>query len=443
MTPGKEIFHPDFKAAPWWWEAWKPNNALSQDPPLKTDVVIVGAGYGGLSTSLELRRNGVGAVVLERGDFGVGASTRNGGMISGGVNMGKGLGGKSQAAEEFEAKKAAFLGAGADSLSVLEDIIAREKIECGVIRKGRFVGAWTPKHYAEQAAKVEMFNKYADVGAEMVPRERQREFIASDYYFGGMYAQRSGHLHPALYYKGLLEAAHRAGAILCANVEAERIEKTANGWRVLSSKGPIECREVVVATNGYTGDLTPRLKRRVVPVASHIIATEELPEHAEQAHPRAALDRRHQARADLLPALARRQAPDLRRPRPLHGGAAGSERARALPVHARPLPAAQGHPHHPRLDGQRRLRAGLHAAHGHGPGPALPAGLQRQWRRHDDLSRHADRQEDRRRAQRADQPIGRPRVPRARALQRRAVVPAHDRRLVSHARLDRPPCLAA
>ena len=227
MAPGNDIFHPDFKAAPWWWEAWTPNNALSQDPPLKTDVVIVGAGYGGLSTALELRRNGVGAVVLERGDFGVGASTRNGGMISGGVNMGKGLGGKSQAAEEFEAKKAAFLGAGADSLSVLEDIIAREKIECGVIKQGRFVGAWTPKHYAEQAAKVEMFNKYADVGAEMVPRERQREFIASDYYFGGMYARRSGHLHPALYYKGLLEAAHRAGAILCANVEAERTEKIA------------------------------------------------------------------------------------------------------------------------------------------------------------------------------------------------------------------------
>ena len=48
-------------------------------------------------------------------------------------------------------------------------------------------------------------------------------------------------------------------------------------------------------------------------------------------------------------------------------------------------------------------------------------------------------QEDRRRPQRADQPVGRPRLPRARPLQRRAVVPAHDRRLVPHARLDRPP----
>jgi glycine/D-amino acid oxidase-like deaminating enzyme len=280
-----DIFHAGFKARPWWWEAWTPNNALSQDPPARTDVLIVGAGYGGLSTALELRRNGVEAVVLERGDFGVGASTRNGGMISGGVNLGKGLGGKNQAAEEFARRKAKFLAAGSDSLSALEDIIAREKIECGVIKKGRFVGAWTPRHYDEQAAKIEMFNKYADTGAEMVPRERQREMIASDYYFGGMYARRSGHLHPALYYKGLLEAAHRAGAALCANVEAERIEKSGTGWRVLTAKGPVQCREVVIATNGYTGDLTPRLKRRVVPVASHIIATEPLPMPATELIP--------------------------------------------------------------------------------------------------------------------------------------------------------------
>ena len=67
-----DIFHPDFKAQPWWWEAWTPNNALSVDPPAKTDVVIVGAGYGGLSTALELRRNGIDCVVLERGVFGIG-----------------------------------------------------------------------------------------------------------------------------------------------------------------------------------------------------------------------------------------------------------------------------------------------------------------------------------------------------------------------------------
>ena len=67
------VFHKDFKAMPWWWEWWHPTNELSQDPPLKTDVLVVGAGYGGLSTALELARSGVDVTVLERGDFGAGA----------------------------------------------------------------------------------------------------------------------------------------------------------------------------------------------------------------------------------------------------------------------------------------------------------------------------------------------------------------------------------
>src|SRR5215475_10461926 len=282
----KDIFAPGFKAQPWWWEAWTPNNALSQDPPAKTDVVIVGAGYGGLSTALELRRNGIGAVVLERGVFGIGASTRNGGMLSGGTNVAKGLGGKNPKVDaEFEANKAAFLGSGADSLQTLIDLIQRENIDCGLITNGRFVGAWTPQHYDDQARRVEMFNKYANVGAEMIPRERVREMMASDYYYGGMYVKSGGNLHPARYYKGLLEAAHKQGAVLCANIEAERIEKIASGWRVLTGKGPVTAKEVVIATNGYTGDLTPRLKQRVVPVASHIIATEELPMPATELIP--------------------------------------------------------------------------------------------------------------------------------------------------------------
>ena len=53
------VFHKDFKSMPWWWEWWHPSNELSQDPPRKTDVLVVGAGYGGLSTALELARSGV------------------------------------------------------------------------------------------------------------------------------------------------------------------------------------------------------------------------------------------------------------------------------------------------------------------------------------------------------------------------------------------------
>ena len=274
------IFHRDFKATPWWWEWWHPTNELSQDPPLKTDVLVVGAGYGGLSTALELARSGVEVTVLERGDFGVGASTRNGGGVSGGTTMGKGFSGKGVGgdAEAWKAVMARMLADAADSLQQVETVIQREGIDCHWRMNGRFSGAYTPRHYAEQASKVATYNDKAALGTYMVPREQQREEIASDYYYGGMVVERTGQLHPAMYYGGLLKAAHCAGARLCANCDAEKIERKTGGFRVLTSKGPIEARELVIATNGYTTELTPTLRRKLVPVASHIIATEELPE---------------------------------------------------------------------------------------------------------------------------------------------------------------------
>jgi glycine/D-amino acid oxidase-like deaminating enzyme len=279
-----DIFHRDFKAAPWWWEWWQPSNALSQDPPRRVDVAIVGAGYGGLSTALELRRGGSEVVVLERGDFGTGASSRNGGMISGGVNLGKGISGTSGDQGDWAARKKALLASGVDSMAAIEDIIEREGLQAHYIRHGRFMGAFTPAHYDDLAAKVADFNALADAGASMLPRERQREAIASDYYHGGMLVERAGHLHPACYYGSLLAAAHKAGAILCARTEAVAYErKTAGGYVVKTNRGDIEATEVVVATNGYTGDVTPWLKRRLVPVASHIIATEELPDGMAEA----------------------------------------------------------------------------------------------------------------------------------------------------------------
>ena len=116
-------------------------------------------------------------------------------------------------------------------------MIQREGIECYWRMNGRFSGAFTPKHYAEQAAKVGTYNSNAELGTYMVPREQQREEIASDYYYGGMVVERTGQLHPALYDGGLLKATHKAGARLCAQCDAEKIERKAGGFTVLTNKG--------------------------------------------------------------------------------------------------------------------------------------------------------------------------------------------------------------
>jgi glycine/D-amino acid oxidase-like deaminating enzyme len=270
-----DILHADFVPEPYWWEAYRPAAGDLIEVPPDARVAIVGGGYAGLAAALELARHGVEAVVFERGALGVGASTRNGGSVSGGVNIGKSFSGRAAAVDDARAHD--LLADASDAFSLIERLIADEGIECCWQQHGRFVGAWTPAHYTYQEKRLANLNDDAASGAYMVPRARQREEIASDYYYGGMVVERSASLHPVLYYKGLLDACRRRDIAVCAEAAVEAVIADSTGWRVTTSRGKLRAGDVVVATNGYTGTLTPALRRRIVPIASHIIATEALP----------------------------------------------------------------------------------------------------------------------------------------------------------------------
>src|SRR6266436_2634808 len=92
MVP--DVFHRDFTPTPYWWEAYTPTAGDLVDVPKTARVAIVGGGYAGLSTALELAKHGIDAAVLEAHELGFGASTRNGGAVSGGVNVGKSFTGR-------------------------------------------------------------------------------------------------------------------------------------------------------------------------------------------------------------------------------------------------------------------------------------------------------------------------------------------------------------
>src|SRR5260221_14043657 len=123
----RSVFHPDFKPLPYWWEAWAPRREEPADLPAATEVAIIGGGYAGLNAALQLARAGIDATVCEAGDFGAGASTRNGGAGGAGINIGEGIGGwgakKDDAAGDAQGRA---LGAdGAQGRDLPEDIIVR------------------------------------------------------------------------------------------------------------------------------------------------------------------------------------------------------------------------------------------------------------------------------------------------------------------------------
>src|SRR5262249_6297941 len=143
--PSLDILHADFKSEPYWWDAYRPTAHNPADVPKETRVAIVGGGYAGLATALELAKQGVDSVVLEAKELGHGASTRNGGAVSGGVNIGKSFSGKSLSPDSARAHE--LLEEGFDVFNTIENLIRDERIDCFWKKTGRFVGAWTPAHY--------------------------------------------------------------------------------------------------------------------------------------------------------------------------------------------------------------------------------------------------------------------------------------------------------
>ena len=112
----------------------------------------------------------------------------------------------------------------------------------------------------------------------MVPEERQREEMASRLLLRRHGGGALGQAAPRALLQGPARRGGAAGKIrICAKAAVKTITRAGNGWRIATSRGEIEAGDVVIATNGYTGDATPKLKRRLIPLASHIIATEELP----------------------------------------------------------------------------------------------------------------------------------------------------------------------
>jgi glycine/D-amino acid oxidase-like deaminating enzyme len=271
-----EPFAADFRAAPYWWDAAEPvdrETAL----PAEADVAIVGGGYAGLSAALTLRRLGHRPVVIDAERIGFGASSRNGGMVSGALKVTSG-----DLANKFgEAPGRAIAAAAAASLPFIEELISREAIDCDYLRCGRFVAAWTPGHFRALAEKVANVAEVTGLPAFMLPRARQREELGSDHYHGGMVAEATGSLHPAKYARGLADAAARAGATLVGGVRVQKIEHSGSGARIATDRGEMRAGAVLVATNGYSRtpgqrSALPWLARRLVPVASYIIATEKL-----------------------------------------------------------------------------------------------------------------------------------------------------------------------
>ncbi len=239
----------------------------------RASVVIVGAGITGLSTALHLAEKGTDVVVLESHEPGWGASGRNGGQVNPGLKHDP---------DVVERDHGAELGSRMNALAgsapaFVFDLIERHAIRCEARRNGTLRAAIRPRQAQQIRVTLE---QWARRGAPVAFLDGPAiaRVTGTHRYVGGMLDARGGDLNPLSFARGLCRAALRAGAAIYARSPAQRLERSGASWKIGTATGTVAAPHVVLATNGYTDDLWPGLRRTVVPVFGAMASTAPLPE---------------------------------------------------------------------------------------------------------------------------------------------------------------------
>jgi glycine/D-amino acid oxidase-like deaminating enzyme len=267
-----DLFTADFKTASYWWDRSPPEDGDEAAPPADCDVGIIGSGYTGLHAAVQTARAGLSTVIFDAEAAGFGCSTRNGGQISTCIKPSFSAlvrrYGETVAAEIFREGQA--------SLDHVAGFVRDETIDCDFRIAGRFHGAHTARAFDRLAAEAEAGHPVLDTGAFLVSRSEQHHEIGAAAYHGGIVYPRHAKLDPGRYHAGLLKTARSAGAQIVSHCRVNAIERQGDHFLLHTARGVVKARHVIVATNGYTGNLTPWLRRRIIPIGSYIIATEPI-----------------------------------------------------------------------------------------------------------------------------------------------------------------------
>jgi len=262
-----------FPLAPSLWAATAPPPPAT--PPLDasadSDVCIIGGGYAGLSTALHLAERGVKAVVIEAREPGWGASGRNGGQVIPGIKYDP---------DDLERKfpdtaehLIPFLGGTADTVF---DLIRRHQLDVPHARSGWIQGAHTPASVDTVRSRAEQWARRG-ANAEFLDRTSTERLLGTAQYDAGWIDRRGGAIQPLAYARELARAAITAGAAVHGDTRATRLSRNSGRWTVSTDRGAtVTADRVVLCTNGYTGDLVPKLRETVIAPNSFQIATAPL-----------------------------------------------------------------------------------------------------------------------------------------------------------------------
>jgi glycine/D-amino acid oxidase-like deaminating enzyme len=245
----------------------------------EADVVVIGAGFTGLSTALHLREAGVDVAIVEAMEPGWGASGRNNGQVIPTLSR--------PDPDDIVARHGAvgerFVGLLRDSAQTLFDVAWRYQIQAEQEQAGWIQPVHSPGRIKIAERRVRQWSKFG-APVELLSRDQTRQMLGSDAWFGGFWNKSGGHINPLALSRGLARAVLEQGCRIYARSPATGFERKNGRWIVRTEKGEISGRALILATNAYTGEfsksLMPDIAREAMPVLSWQMATQPLSETA-------------------------------------------------------------------------------------------------------------------------------------------------------------------
>jgi glycine/D-amino acid oxidase-like deaminating enzyme len=247
----------------------------------EAEIIVIGAGFTGLSTALHLREAGIDVAIVEAMEPGWGASGRNNGQVIPTLSR--------PDPDDIVAKHGAagerFVSLLRDSASTLFDVARRYQIQAEQEQTGWIQPVHSPGRIRIAERRVRQWSKLG-APVELLSRDETRQMLGSDAWFGGFWNRSGGHINPLALSRGLARAVLGRGGRIYARSPAISFERHNDRWVVKTEKGQISGRALIVATNAYTGEfsksLMPAMAHEVMPVLSWQMATQPLSETARK-----------------------------------------------------------------------------------------------------------------------------------------------------------------
>lgn len=243
------------------------------DGDRQADVCIIGGGFTGLSAALNLAERGLDVVLLEAERIGFGASGRCGGLV-----------GSGQRKEVLETEEMFGLERSRElwdfselAKKEIRDRVEKHDIACD-LQRGQLAGIHKKRYlgWAREMADV-LAERYDYPFCAALNTEETRARVASNDFLEGLYDSEAMTLHPLNYSLGLARAAAEAGVRI---YEGSRVRSYSQSDPAIveTATGKVTAAFVVLACNGYLGDLEPRVAGKIMPINNFMIATESLGE---------------------------------------------------------------------------------------------------------------------------------------------------------------------